>query len=51
MSINTGGEMPQPLRVRASMMALESPVAAPSLEAGSQTLRVEVSGRIELQIQ
>ena len=51
MSINTGSQMPQPQRVRASMMALESPVAAPSLEAGSQTLRVEVSGRIELQLQ
>jgi predicted secreted protein len=51
MSINTSGQAPQPLRIRANMMALQSPAAAPSLEAGSQTIRVEVSGRIELQVQ
>jgi predicted secreted protein len=51
MSIDTGGQMPQPQRMRANMMALDNPVAAPSLEAGTQTLRVEVRGRIELQIE
>ena len=51
MSIDTSGQTPQPLRVRANMMALQSPAAAPSLEAGSQTIRVDVNGRIELQVQ
>jgi predicted secreted protein len=51
MSINTSGQTPRPIRLRASMMAMEKSVAAPSLEAGSQTIRVDVSGRIELQLQ
>lgn len=51
MSIDTSGQAPQPLRVRANMMALQNPAAAPSLEAGSQTIRVDVNGRIELQVQ
>lgn len=51
MSINTSGQTPQPMRLRASMMAMEKSVAAPSLEAGSQNIRVDVSGRIELQVQ
>jgi hypothetical protein len=37
--------------MRGSMMATASSVAAPSLEAGTQTLRVEINGRIELQLE
>jgi hypothetical protein len=38
------------VRLRAGMLAMESSVAPPSLEAGSQTIRVDVNGTIELQI-
>lgn len=51
MSINTSGQSPQPMRMRASLMSMENAVAAPSLEAGTQTLRVDINGRIELQLQ
>ncbi|MCU7795662.1 MAG: SIMPL domain-containing protein [Candidatus Thiodiazotropha sp. (ex Myrtea spinifera)] len=51
MSINTSGQPIQPMRMRASMMAMEGKVSAPSLEAGSQRLQVNINGRIELQIQ
>ncbi|MEJ2463746.1 MAG: SIMPL domain-containing protein [Candidatus Thiodiazotropha sp.] len=51
MSIHSSGQPQPPQRLRASMMAMESSVAAPSLEAGSQTLRVEINGRIELQLE
>jgi len=50
MNINTSGQPVQPMRMRASMMAMEASVAPPSLEAGSQTIRVDVSGSIELQL-
>lgn len=50
MNINTSGQPVQPVRMRASMMAMEASVAPPSLEAGSQTIRVDVSGSIELEI-
>ncbi len=50
MNINTSGQPVQPVRMRASMMAMEASVAQPSLEAGSQTIRVDVSGTIELRI-
>ena len=51
MRINTSGQPVQPVRMRAGMLAMESSVAPPSLEAGSQTIRVDVNGTIELQIQ
>lgn len=51
MSIHTGSQPIQPLRMGAKMMSVESSIAAPTLEAGSQTLSVEVSGRIELQLE
>ncbi|MCU7843720.1 MAG: SIMPL domain-containing protein [Candidatus Thiodiazotropha sp. (ex Monitilora ramsayi)] len=51
MSINTSGRPIHPRKMRAGMMAMESAVSAPSLEAGSQTLQVNVNGRIELQIE
>ena len=50
MNINTSGQPVQPVRMRASMMAMEASVAQPSLEAGSQTIRVDVNGTIELRI-
>lgn len=50
MQINTSGQPIQPLRMRAGMLAMEAAVAPPSLEAGSQTIRVDVNGTIELQI-
>ena len=50
MHINASGDTGQPVRLRAGVMAMESAVAPPSLEAGSQTLRVDVNGTIELQL-
>lgn len=50
MNIHTANQPVQPMRMRASMMAQEGGGAAPTLEAGSQTLSVEVSGRIEMQL-
>lgn len=51
MRINTSEQTVQPIRMRASMMAMEASVAPPSLEAGSQTVQVEITGTIELEIQ
>ena len=51
MAIQSFDQQPQPYRMRASMMALEGDSAAPTLEGGSQTLRVEISGTIELQLE
>jgi predicted secreted protein len=50
MSLHTTDQQPQPYTMRTSMMALEHSDSAPTLEAGSQDLRVEVNGRIELQL-
>lgn len=50
MNIHTPGQNVSPVLMRANTMALEQSVAPPSLETGSQTLRVEVSGRIELAV-
>jgi len=50
MQINSSGDSAPPMRLRAGTMAMESKVAPPSLEAGSQTLQVNVNGTIELQI-
>lgn len=51
LDIQTGGHMPQPMfrAVRAeSMMMADAAPAAPSLDAGKQTVQVGVSARIEL---
>lgn len=50
MSLQTNDQPPQPYRMRANMMALESASSAPTIESGSQTLSVEISGSIELQL-
>ncbi|MEJ2620108.1 MAG: SIMPL domain-containing protein [Candidatus Thiodiazotropha sp.] len=50
MSLQTTDQQPQPYTMRATMMALEHSTSAPTLEAGSQNLKVEVNGRIELQL-
>ena len=50
LNIHTANQPIQPMRMRASMMSMEGASAAPPLEAGSQTLSVEVSGRIEMQL-
>lgn len=52
MSIQASDHSPQPYRMRTSMMALEEASAsvAPALAAGSQTLRIEAIGTIELQL-
>jgi predicted secreted protein len=50
MNISTSGEPVQPVRMRAGVMAMEAAVAPPSLEAGSQTIRVDINGAIELQL-
>ncbi|MEW8690254.1 MAG: SIMPL domain-containing protein [Candidatus Thiodiazotropha endolucinida] len=49
-SIHTSDRPVQPFRMRANMMALEGASAAPTLAAGSQTLRIEATGTIELQL-
>ena len=48
MNIHTRSQPVQPMR--ASMMSIAEGVATPALEAGSQTLNVEISGRIEMQL-
>ena len=51
MTIQSNNQTPQPMLARARMMGMESAAAAPKLEAGQQTLRVEISGTIELQLE
>lgn len=51
MHIRNSSQPVQPMRMRAGMMSMEAKVASPSLEAGTQTLRVEINGRIELQLE
>jgi predicted secreted protein len=52
MHINTSSQPVQPMRMRrGGAMSMESTVASPKLEAGTQTLRVEINGRIELQLE
>ena len=51
MTINSSDQPLQPARMRAGMMAMEASVSAPSLEAGSQTLRIQVNGSIELSLE
>ncbi|MCU7904411.1 MAG: SIMPL domain-containing protein [Candidatus Thiodiazotropha sp. (ex Epidulcina cf. delphinae)] len=50
MTVQTSGQPVQPLRMRASMMAMERASAAPTLEAGSRTVQVGITGSIELQV-
>lgn len=51
MTIQSSDRPIQPVRMRASMMAREGGSTAPALAAGSQTLRIGVTGTIELQIE
>jgi predicted secreted protein len=51
MTIHRSGQPIKPMPMRGGMMAMEASVAAPRLEAGTQTLRVEIDGRIELQLE
>jgi predicted secreted protein len=51
MQIHTSSQQVRPMRMRAGMMSLDEAGASPSLEAGTQTLRVEINGRIELQLE
>ena len=51
MQIHTSSQQVRPMQMRASMMRLDEAGASPSLEAGTQTLRVEINGRIELQLE
>lgn len=49
--INTSGASPKPMRMRSvSAMSESSSVAPPTLEAGVQTITVQVSGSIELEV-
>jgi predicted secreted protein len=51
MDVVTSSESPAPMRMRAvSAMAESSSVAPPTLEAGVQTVTVQVSGTIELEL-
>jgi predicted secreted protein len=50
MDVITSGQSFAPVRMRASAMMEDSGVAAPSIEPGVQTVSVQVSGTIELNI-
>jgi predicted secreted protein len=50
MTIQNGNQPVRPMRMGGAMMANQARVASPSLETGTQTLRVEITGRIELQL-
>ena len=50
MDIITSGHSPAPIRMRAAVMMEDAAVSAPSIEAGVQTVSVQVSGTIELKI-
>lgn len=51
LDVNTGGTAPVPVRMHAmAAMAESSSVAPPTLEAGVQTVTVQVSGTIELEV-
>jgi len=47
--IHGGGQSPRPM-LRAAMSSAEASVAPPTLELGSQTVQITVSGTIELQV-
>jgi predicted secreted protein len=49
--INTSGESQMPVRMRAvAAMSDSGSIAPPTLEAGVQTITVQVSGSIELEV-
>ena len=50
MNINSSGQSPVPVRMHAAAMMDESAVSAPTIEPGVQTVSVQVSGTIELDI-
>ncbi|MBW9258557.1 MAG: SIMPL domain-containing protein [Candidatus Thiodiazotropha sp. (ex. Lucinisca nassula)] len=50
MNLQTIDHSPAPYAMRANMMAIEGRASAPTLEGGSQTLRVDANGKIELQL-
>ena len=50
MDVITSGHSPAPIRMRAAAMMEDAAVSAPSIEAGVQTVSVQVSGTIELKI-
>ncbi len=49
MTIHTDVPVNTPPPMRARMMAMESSISPPTLEGGTQTVRVDIEGRIELQ--
>ena len=49
MNIGTGGHNPGPRVFHAQMARAEADVAAPSLQAGDQSISVSISGQIELE--
>ena len=51
LTLQTIDHSPRPYPMRANMMAIEGRASAPTLEGGSQTLRVEVNAKIELQLE
>ncbi|MCG8097870.1 MAG: hypothetical protein JAZ05_02140, partial [Candidatus Thiodiazotropha taylori] len=51
MNLQTIDHSPTPYPMRANMMAIEGRASAPTLEGGSQTLRVDANGKIELQLE
>ena len=50
LDVITSGQSPAPVRMRAAAMMESSSVAPPAIEPGAQTIRVQVSGTIELTI-
>ncbi len=48
LGINTQGEAPPPIAYRGRALAMQAEVAAPSIEAGQQSLSVAINGTIEL---
>lgn len=48
--VNTGDAPIRPMMMRSAVMAMEAAPAPPSLEAGTRTVQVKVSGTIELQL-
>ena len=50
-NINTAGTFANAIRRRGAAMAMESSIAAPTIEAGKQTVEITVSGAIEMQFE
>ncbi|ODB84629.1 hypothetical protein A3195_02660 [Candidatus Thiodiazotropha endoloripes] len=51
LTLQTIDHSPGPYPMRANMMAIEGRASSPTLEGGSQTLRVDANGKIELQLE